>query len=68
MYMRYREGVEKKGARNAAPKRIIFYRGLCASLCHLLLTQGLADGVSEGQFKQVLEQGMAAIYFSSDIV
>ena len=27
MYMRYRELAEKKGAGNAAPKRIIFYRG-----------------------------------------
>ncbi|KAF8812506.1 argonaute-like protein [Phlegmacium glaucopus] len=38
MYMRYREVVEKKVGASAAPKRIIFYR----------------DGVSEGQFKQVL--------------
>jgi hypothetical protein len=28
MYMRYREVVEKQGAGNAAPKRIIFYRGI----------------------------------------
>ena len=27
MYMRYREVAEKKGAGNAPPKRIIFYRG-----------------------------------------
>jgi eukaryotic translation initiation factor 2C len=40
MYMRYREVMEKKAGGSAAPKRIIFYR----------------DGVSEGQFKQVLEQ------------
>jgi eukaryotic translation initiation factor 2C len=40
MYMKYRGAVEKKGANSLAPKRIIFYR----------------DGVSEGQFKQVLDQ------------
>ncbi|KAJ7068346.1 argonaute-like protein [Mycena amicta] len=40
MNMRYREMVEKKPAGSLAPKRIIFFR----------------DGVSEGQFKQVLEQ------------
>jgi eukaryotic translation initiation factor 2C len=39
LYMRYRAGVEKKSGPSAAPKRIIFYR----------------DGVSEGQFKQVLD-------------
>ncbi|KAF9464484.1 argonaute-like protein [Collybia nuda] len=39
MYMRYREMAEKKEQGNTAPKRIIFYR----------------DGVSEGQFKQVLD-------------
>ncbi|KAJ7830395.1 hypothetical protein B0H13DRAFT_1655150 [Mycena leptocephala] len=41
MYMTYREMAEKKAAGASAPKHIIFYR----------------DGVSEGQFKQVLEQG-----------
>ncbi|KAF8076456.1 argonaute-like protein [Lyophyllum atratum] len=40
-YVGYRAAVEKKSGAAAAPKRIIFYR----------------DGVSEGQFKQVLEQG-----------
>jgi len=39
-YMRYRDGVEGKKGASAAPKRIILYR----------------DGVSEGQFKQVLDQ------------
>jgi hypothetical protein len=29
MYMKYREMVEKKGAKSA-PKRIIFYRGMCS--------------------------------------
>jgi eukaryotic translation initiation factor 2C len=58
MYMRYREMAEKKAAGNTAPKRIIFYRGRIRS--SLLLASPLTlpvDGVSEGQFKQVLEQG-----------
>lgn len=41
MYMKYRTKKEGKSQDGGAPKRIIFYR----------------DGVSEGQFKQVLEQG-----------
>ncbi|KAF8913963.1 argonaute-like protein [Gymnopilus junonius] len=39
LYMRYRQYVEKKQGTTVNPKRIIFYR----------------DGVSEGQFQQVLE-------------
>jgi len=39
LYMRYRQAVEKKSGPSVQPKRIIFYR----------------DGVSEGQFKQVLD-------------
>jgi hypothetical protein len=62
--MRYRAAVEKKTGPAAAPKRIIFYRGsdipsvndilltLLPNCCHYV------DGVSEGQFKQVLELGM----------
>jgi len=50
MYIRYRELAERKGAGNAAPKRIIFYR----------------DGVSEGQFKQVLEQELPLLRKSCD--
>ncbi|TFK43467.1 argonaute-like protein [Crucibulum laeve] len=50
MYMRYREVAEKKGAGNAAPKRIIFYR----------------DGVSEGQFKQVLAQELPLLRKACD--
>ncbi|KAJ7641742.1 argonaute-like protein [Roridomyces roridus] len=44
-YMGYRQGVEKKAAPNSGPERIIFYR----------------DGVSEGQFKQVLDQELPLI-------
>jgi len=40
LYIKYRQNVEKKPGNSINPKRIIFYR----------------DGVSEGQFKQVLEQ------------
>ncbi|KIK66591.1 hypothetical protein GYMLUDRAFT_69767 [Collybiopsis luxurians FD-317 M1] len=45
MYIGYRTAVEKKAPQNAPPKRVIFYR----------------DGVSEGQFKQVLEQELTAL-------
>ncbi|KAJ7611818.1 argonaute-like protein [Roridomyces roridus] len=45
MYMKYREMAERKAPGASAPKRIIFYR----------------DGVSEGQFKQVLEVELPAI-------
>ncbi|KAJ7135279.1 argonaute-like protein, partial [Mycena crocata] len=45
MYSRYHQMVEKKAAGASAPKRIVFYR----------------DGVSEGQFKQVLEQELPLI-------
>jgi hypothetical protein len=59
MYMRYREIAERKGAGNAAPKRIIFYRGQLFSVnAPSVFNSIFADGVSEGQFKQVLEQGM----------
>ncbi|KAJ4494682.1 argonaute-like protein [Lentinula edodes] len=45
MYATYRMGVEKKSTQMASPKRIIFYR----------------DGVSEGQFQQVLDQELVAL-------
>ncbi|KAF9065093.1 Piwi domain-containing protein [Rhodocollybia butyracea] len=44
-YVTYRREVEGKGSLAASPKRIIFYR----------------DGVSEGQFKQVLDQELVAL-------
>ncbi|KAJ7665548.1 Piwi domain-containing protein [Mycena rosella] len=64
MYMKHRDMAEKKAAGNTAPKRIIFYRGgfdLTSSF-NLSLTL-LSDGVSEGQFKQVLEQGERQLVF-----
>ncbi|KAJ7737366.1 argonaute-like protein [Mycena metata] len=44
-YMSYREGVERVPPSAKAPKRLIFYR----------------DGVSEGQFQQVLDQELPLI-------
>ncbi|KAF7433014.1 hypothetical protein PC9H_004959 [Pleurotus ostreatus] len=45
MYMSYREKKEKVGSASIAPKRLIFYR----------------DGVSEGEFAQVLEKELPRI-------
>ena len=50
--------MEKKA--NTAPTRLIFYRGALIvmtiyCLCAMLTSH--ADGVSEGQFKQVIEKG-----------
>jgi hypothetical protein len=56
--MKYRDKVEKKGA-NTAPKRIIFYRGWLFEYSLACLNASVyIDGVSEGQFSQVLEQGV----------
>lgn len=60
MYMQYRQMVEKKP--NPAPKRIIFYRGKRhINVLHAPLASDAfvrpTDGVSEGQFKQVLDFG-----------
>ncbi|KAJ3834977.1 argonaute-like protein [Lentinula raphanica] len=44
-YIKYRSVVERKSPQMAPPKRIIFYR----------------DGVSEGQFQQVLDQELVAL-------
>lgn len=57
-YIGYRSHVEKTQQNALNPKRIIFYRGsffqfLLISLSH----HALIDGVSEGQFGQVLDQG-----------
>lgn len=58
MYINYRRNVEKKP--NPQPKRIIFYRG---ELSYILSrwsrfdVASVVDGVSEGQFRQVLEHG-----------
>ncbi|KAK0482092.1 argonaute-like protein [Armillaria luteobubalina] len=44
-YMGYRSGIEKKARGMAEPKRILFYR----------------DGVSEGQFQEVLDKELGAL-------
>ncbi|RDB22690.1 Protein argonaute-2 [Hypsizygus marmoreus] len=49
-YVGYRQHIEKKAPGAAAPKRIIFYR----------------DGVSEGQFKQVLEKELPLLKKACD--
>ena len=59
--MRYREVMEKKAGGSAAPKRIIFYRGSYLFpyvYIRFRLIILCVDGVSEGQFKQVLEKGV----------
>jgi hypothetical protein len=57
-YILYRKAVEKV---NSPPTRLIFYRGtsipVIAGTCQLIILM-LLDGVSEGQFKIVLEEGM----------
>lgn len=58
--MRYREGMEGKKGASAAPKRIILYRGSALLSIIPCISSDLyfgVDGVSEGQFKQVLDQG-----------
>lgn len=54
-FMQYRKMVEKQTA--VAPKRLIFFRGepFCLYLFHF--RRCCTDGVSEGQFQQVLDQG-----------
>lgn len=56
--MGYRRMAEKKGAADVAPKRIIFYRGWYFHISKLCLPQTWIDGVSEGQFEQVLRLGL----------
>jgi eukaryotic translation initiation factor 2C len=52
--MGYRKEAEKVA--NPAPKRIIFYRGeSCPFIIRLKWLTMYTDGVSEGQFKQVLD-------------
>lgn len=59
MYTRYRQGVEKKLGTQVNPKRIIFYRGERKYRVkeRTFYAMTYADGVSEGQFKQVLDLG-----------
>lgn len=54
--MRYRDKVEKKAI--VAPKRIIFYRGMSFhSIVECTRNSRFPDGVSEGQFQTVLDEG-----------
>lgn len=54
--MGYRRVKEKKD--NYMPKRIIFYRGMLSLLVSFYQEASYSiDGVSEGQFKQVLDDG-----------
>ena len=58
--MGYRKAREKVDS--PAPKKLIFFRGLVISLfifMHHDLIVFKSDGVSEGQFAQVLEKGMS---------
>lgn len=55
MYGKYRRNAEKK---QPFPKRIIFYRSVYQSQSFVCFNRARSDGVSEGQFKAVLEQGM----------
>ena len=58
MYRKYRRNVEKKPNGQVDPKRIIFYRGqFILNGIGLVGSCRPIDGVSEGQFSQVLENG-----------
>lgn len=65
LYMDYRKNAEKKA--NYQPTRIIFYRGTeipgCAPSLSLMIP---VDGVSEGQFKHVIEQGKFIYWLERD--
>jgi len=57
-HMGYRKAREK--ADSPAPKKLIFFRGSVISLSIFIMSNLIAfksDGVSEGQFAQVLEMG-----------
>lgn len=59
-YKHYRQHVEKKTAEYLNPKRLLFYRGLslrCREVYNHSLIFNRIDGVSEGEFDQVLKQG-----------
>ena len=59
MYINYRRAAEKKAA--AEPKRIIFYRGAFrpnTAIETWTNRSGVVDGVSEGEFQQVLDLGL----------
>lgn len=56
-YMGYRRKVENLSVQQCPPKRLIFYRGMYTFYVYSAWDPHsiLSDGVSEGQFKQVLE-------------
>lgn len=57
--MRYRRFMESKVGNTCQPKRIIFYRGEFKRklLESVQLDDQVIDGVSEGQFQQVIDMG-----------
>lgn len=56
--MNYRSHVEKKAQGMAEPKRILFFRGMTSCVVYVQgLMNTLTDGVSEGQFQEVLDKG-----------
>jgi len=56
MYIGYRSSQEKQA--NPNPKRLIFYRGMTFVIFAQLRLTRYLDGVSEGQFQQVLDIGV----------
>jgi hypothetical protein len=65
-YMSYREAVEKVPLSLKAPKCLIFYRGPCCPAQIICCPQPASvDGVSEGQFQQVLDLGNLHLSFST---
>jgi eukaryotic translation initiation factor 2C len=61
MYMKYRQFAEKKTG-NLAPSRLIFFRGAMITQCLARIYSSYnTDGVSEGQFKQVLDSELKSL-------
>ncbi|KAF8889797.1 argonaute-like protein [Infundibulicybe gibba] len=70
-YIGYRQNVEKKAG---GPKRIIFFRGkriyfmVLDDIRYLKKNMTLVDGVSEGQFQQVLDQELPRLKAACEAV